>query len=150
MSMEAVTVLSTIILGVFGILITRYYSKQSKQLADDQMMKELFTEFNRRYDELNDSLEIIHNSYPTMEKLNAAQDSAELKNKVIDFFNLCAEEYYWSYHKKRIDPLVWKSWNEGMNYWYNSTPSIKEMWLREVENGGLSSYYITDKKGFFK
>ncbi len=153
--MEWATLLASAILGVIGLIISKKYSRHSKEIADDQMMKELFTEFNRRYDELNDDLEIIHNDYPTTDKLDKAtvegrNISNQLKNKILDFFNLCAEEYYWYYHKKRIDPLVWKSWNEGMNYWYNSTPSIKDMWQREVENGGLASYYITDKIGFFK
>ncbi|MFZ1809316.1 MAG: hypothetical protein WAU36_18930 [Cyclobacteriaceae bacterium] len=141
-------IVSTLILGGFGICITLYYSWRSKKLADDQMMKELFTEFNRRYDDLNDDLQIVHDKYPTSDELEKAENYAYLKNKIIDFFNLCAEEYFW--HKKgRIDDDIWISWNTGMKFWYK-VKSIKDLWQEEIKDRGLISYYITNKKDFFQ
>ena len=142
------SVLSTIILGFVGIGITLYYSLHSKKLAHDQMMKELFDEFNKRYSVLNNSLVEIETKYSTTEKLNSATNSFSLKQAVQDYFNLCAEEFYWYHHKGRIDKIVWDSWQSGMIYWYN-VPSIKDLWEREIQLNGKESYYIVDKTEFF-
>jgi len=143
------TLIATLILGIVGIGITAYYSWHTKKIADEQMLKQLFTEFNLRYDELNDYLFQIDKEYRTKETLEQAENSRELKQKVIDYFILCAEEFYWYHHKKRIDPLIWKSWQSGMNYWYNKVPAIKELWDEEVKANGKESYYITDNVEFF-
>ena len=144
------TLLSTIILGIIGIAITLYYSRHSKKLAHEQMLKQLFTEFNDRYDNLNNYLVEIEKNYPTLELLEKAKNSAELKQKVIDYFSLCAEEFFWYHHKGRIDGIIWKSWNAGMNYWYNDVPAIKDLWELEIKANGKASYYITDGHEFFK
>ncbi len=143
------TLIATIGLGTVGLFITFYYSKQSKKLAHEQMQKQLFTEFNQRYEALNDYLIEIRNNCPTMEQLTGHPDSENLKRKVNDFFNLCAEEFFWYKHKKRIDKLVWESWQHGMNYWYNNVPAIRDLWKLEIESSGKKSYYITDKVEFF-
>ncbi len=143
------TLIATIILGATGIVVTIVYSWQAHKLAHEQMQKQLFTEFNKRYDALKDSLVEIQTKCPTIEKLNLHEDSVLLKRKVNDFFNLCAEEFFWWKHKKRIDDLVWASWQAGMNYWYNKLPAIKTLWKMEVESSGKKSYYITDKVEFF-
>ena len=114
------------------------------------MLKQLFTEFNSRYDAINNYLVQIEGEYPTLELLENAENSNFLKQKVIDYFSLCAEEFYWFYHKKRIDNLIWNSWQSGMNYWYNNVPAIKSLWDREVETNGKESYYITNHVEFFK
>jgi hypothetical protein len=142
------TIISTIILGSVGVVLTIYYSHHSKQIARDIMMKELFTEFNRRYDELNDDLQFIHDHYRTTEELQKAENYAYLKNRIIDFFNICAEEYFW-YQKDRIDKNVWMSWNAGMKFWYR-VPAIKDLWIEETKEEGLTSYYITNGKHFFQ
>jgi hypothetical protein len=71
------------------------------------MMKELFTEFNQRYDKLNDSLVSIEKEGLTFEDLNEKKNKI-YRQDVIDFFNPCAEEFYWN-QKGRIDPKVWKA-----------------------------------------
>ncbi len=146
------TLIATIILGATGILITLYYSWQNKKLADEQMLKQLFTEFNQRYEKLNDSLYLIETKYSTTDEWTAAENTEEierLKQKAIDYFILCAEEFYWYHHKKRIDPIIWKSWQSGMNYWYNKVPTIKHLWKEEVKASGKVSYYITSNVEFF-
>lgn len=151
------TLLATIILGSVGILVTLYYSWQSKKLAHEQMQKQLFTEFNQRYNVLNDYLIEIELHYPTLELLKKTNNCTVeqqkvdmLKRKVIDYFSLCAEEFYWFHHKKRIEPLIWNSWQSGMNYWYKNVPSIKGLWEAELRLNSKESYYITNEVEFFK
>jgi len=142
------TIIATCILGGTGIIITAYYSWHAKKIANEQMLKQLFTEFNKRYSDLNDSLVEIKENFSKIEDLTNSDREYELRNKVNDFFNLCAEEFYWCYHKKRIDPLIWKSWHAGMNDWYR-VPIIKELWKNEIKANGKDSYYINDKIEFF-
>lgn len=143
------TLIATLILGLIGIGVTAYYSWHTKKIAHEQMLKQLFTEFNIRYDELNNSLADIERDFNTIDKFNNAENVIKLRQKVIAYFILCSEEFFWYYHKKRIDPLIWKSWQAGMNYWYNNVPAIKELWKKEVETTGKQSYYITNKVEFF-
>lgn len=146
---------TTLILGIIGICITRYYSKHTQKIENEKMMKELFTEFNKRYDEINDHLVEIEQHFKTLAELEKAQSDIHenygdfLKQKVIDYFSLCAEEFYWFHHKKRIDPIIWESWHSGMNYWYNEVPAIQDLWKKEIEANGKESYYITDETEFF-
>jgi hypothetical protein len=140
-------VILSAILGFFGLLITIVYNNFNSRLAKDRIQKELFTEFNERYDKLNDSLYKIQLECHNIEDL---ENNTDLKPKLMDFFNLCSEEFYWFYHKKRIDPIIWHSWQKGMNYWYNNVPVIKKMWENEMKLSGKLSYYITDKMEFFK
>lgn len=139
---------SSIILGSVGLVITVFIAWRSAKLSHDQMLKELFTEFNERYAVLNNTLYTIEEKYSTLEKLNAAPDAFALKQAVQDYFNLCSEEFFWYYHKKRIDKKIWDSWQSGMLYWY-SVPAIRELWEAEVKESGKASYYITDEKEFF-
>ena len=132
------------ILGGCGLIITFVYSNFNRKLSKDKMNKELFTEFNARYDKLNDSLYIIIAKYKT---INELENDSKLKNDLIDYFNLCAEEYYW-HKKKRIDKIIWEAWSDGMNDWYKD-PVIKEAWEKEISEFGCRSYYIKDKNDFF-
>lgn len=142
-------IIVTIILGFVGSSIAALNYYYNWKLAKDKMNKELFTEFNNRYDKLNDYLYQIAQEYPTVELLDKAKNSKKLKQKVIDYFSLCAEEFYWYHHKKRIDSLIWKSWHSGMNYWYNEVPAIKALWEEEVKSNGKESYYINNNVEFF-
>jgi len=141
------TVILSAIIGFFGLSITLVYNNFNRKMSNDKMQKELFTEFNVRYDKLNESLYKIQLECQTIDDI---ENNSELKLKLMDFFNLCSEEFYWFYHKKRIDPMIWHCWQQGMNYWYNSVPVIKEMWKLEMNLSGKQSYYITNKIEFFK
>lgn len=146
-----IDIITSVILGSAGVIITVIYSSLNYVLSRQMMQKQLFTEFNCRYDSLNNYLIHIENFYPTLSQLNDAPNSEELKKKVVDYFSLCAEEYYWRVRKRRIDKIMWKSWQAGMNYWYNNVPAIKELWQSEISANGSASYYIkAGKKGFFK
>lgn len=102
---------------------------------DDKIFKELFTEFNKKYDEkFNNSLEDIVNNYVSNKeyKLNPNQEKL-----IIDYLNLCAEEYLWK-TKNRISDKVWNSWENGMIYYLNN-PLINNVVVRE--KGQKDSYY---------
>lgn len=146
-----IDIITSAILASAGVLITVVYSSLNYVLSHQMMQKQLFTEFNGRYDSLNNYLIHIEKFYPTLSQLNDAPNSEELKQKVVDYFCLCAEEYYWSVRKGRIDKIMWESWQAGMNYWYNNVPAIKELWQSELASNGGASYYIKEgEEGFFK
>lgn len=141
---EAVVISAT--LGISGLLLTFYYQFHNTKLARDKMNKELFAEFNQRYDALNDFLLEIEETCESVDQLEA---NHRLKYKLNDFFNLCAEEYYWA-QRKRIDKQIWIGWHAGMNSWYNNVPVIQKVWEKEVEKYGCKAYYIKRKDDFFK
>jgi hypothetical protein len=101
------SIISSIILGLSALGVSWFYSHRTNKLEGDKMMKELFTEFNQRYDKLNDSLVSIEKEGLTFEDLNEKKNKI-YRQDVIDFFNPCAEEFYWN-QKGRIDPKVWKA-----------------------------------------
>ena len=92
------------------------------------MFKELFSEFNERYNELNDCL----NQIRSKDKIKG-DDEAQI---LFDYFNLCGEEYFY-YKQRYIPPEVWESWLNGMKYFYNDS-KIQKLWDEELE---LNSYY---------
>lgn len=96
------SVIATIVLGSSGLLINLIYNYHSSKLSKDRMNKELFIEFNKRFDALNDILEGIVGKCNNLEELNKYP---ELRFKLNDYSNLCAEEYYW-YTKNRIDKRI--------------------------------------------
>lgn len=138
--------IATSILGFTAYKLTKKYSKKNQHLNEDIIFHQLFRDFNERYNKVNNTLNHLElNSY-TLEELKKDENRY---NDVLDFINLCAEEYFW--HKKgRIVGKVWDAWNEGMNYWYQNVQMIKEVWDDEIAKNGCKSYYILTKGEFFK
>ena len=100
------------------------------RLSNDRMTKELYKEFNERYDRLNNKLS----------QIKSGKDSPENRQTIIDYFNLCAEEYYW-YSKGRIPCEIWKAWKDGIAF-YAGIEIFNELAREEVRHD--TSYY-----GFF-
>jgi len=71
--------------GLFATVLGFCYFVQQQKLAETVLFKEFFTEFNKRYDALNDRLSVIA----------AAREARKPGEQqlIIDYFNLCAEEY---------------------------------------------------------
>lgn len=138
-------------LGIIGVVITLIFSISNKKLNNQKMEKELFTEFNKRYDELNDSLSMLEDSITIddLKKTLSKVENKTLYNVVIDYFNLCAEQYYWK-NKKRISKEIWEAWHAGMMYYYNTYPVVRELWKEEIKGDGYKSYYLAEGKCFFK
>ena len=150
-------VVSSIVLGSAGIIITIIFSLLRHKIEHDRIMKELFVEFNSRYDKLNDNLNLIKEKYDELKKgkddVNQIaitfKSEKELYPKLIDYFNLCAEEYYWT-GKKRIDDEIWNSWLKGMKYWYNEFPIIEYIWKDEIKGENWKSYYLESNINIFE
>jgi hypothetical protein len=114
-------------------------------------MNELFREFNERYDKLNENLEEwFLDDYDDDFSAKSDPDALKIKKAALDYFNLCAEEFY-CYKKGRIDNSVWQHWQAGMIYWFNhSNGKLKKLWNREINKRHEKiSYYLEDGESFF-
>lgn len=137
-----ISVLPTLIVAILGIYITYVLSKTSNKIAHDNLSKQLFTEFNARYESINNILINIPGDSPLQIVL---QDAANA-NCLVDYINLCAEEHYW-YRQGRIDDRIWKSWHAGMKEWHQKLLALREMW--EIESEFPESYYLLPGEDFF-
>jgi hypothetical protein len=115
------------LIGASGGFVGFLYSQH---LQETQLFKQLFTEFNRRYDAMNEQLEMVCRR-PAGETLKP-----EERRKLVDYFNLCAEEYLF-YRSGYIDDDVWESWSRGMLY-FAQDPEIRSLWQKELQT---ASYY---------
>lgn len=139
-----------IILALVASWLAYRHNKLTRELSNDNLQKQLFTEFNGRYDKLNDLLEYVKN-FSEEDEQNFRESSDDrrfgeysklfIKFKINDYFNLCAEEYYW-FAKKRVDNLIWSSWKKGMNDIYYKSSIIREQWQEEIKNEGWKSFYL--------
>lgn len=114
------------IVGVAGF--THFLYRQ--HLDETKLFKELFTEFNARYDALNDDLNTILFGPPE------GSLSADEKEHLFSYFNLCGEEYFF-YKAGYIDRLVWESWCRGMKVFFKH-PRIQALWDQDCK---ADSYY---------
>ena len=118
----------TLALALVGGSASLYLGLFNYWLHRDKMMQELFINFNRRYDEMNDDLLAIS---------SGAEPTKVKERVVVDYLNLCAEEYFW-FKRGRIDEDIWKAWLAGMNYWMKF-PDIQAIAKKEAKY--KSSYY---------
>lgn len=115
-NIEMLIAFLTLVTGAFYFFNQLYIEKA-------RFFKELFMEFNRRYDRKNNKLlDILKTIEPLIE---------EQKILLIDYFNLCAEEYMF-YEAGYIDKRVWESWNNGMKQ-FGQDPRIFELWKQESQ-----------------
>jgi hypothetical protein len=119
-----------LLLTLVGSLVSFVFFVQKQKLEELKMFKELFTEFNRRYDAINEDLNKIVYVNPS-EQLTMQEIGT-----LYDYFNLCGEEYLF-YKKGYIDPVAWKAWHNGMKFFFK-IPRINKLWVRELET---NSYY---------
>lgn len=100
-------------------------------LAANRFFFELFVRFNERYDGMNEALQLIADGKGPL--------STEERAQVVDYFNLCAEEYM--FHVRGYIPDdVYRSWRAGMDY-YAMKDRFMRVWEQEKETG---SYYGFD------
>ena len=119
-----------LILTILGGVLSSIYFVQKQKLEETRLFKELFTEFNKRYDKMNDNLNRICQSNPEDELT-----SREI-NDLYDYFNLCGEEYLF-YKQGYILSEVWEPWLNGMRIFYQDK-RIRELWEEELKT---NSYY---------
>jgi len=117
--------------SIFPALVTGFFFVQKQRLEELKLFNELFTKFNKRYDELNEKINAIYNEDSEDELTKKQVDT------LYDYFNLCGEEYFY-YNQSYIYPQVWKAWINGMKYYYKNA-RIGKKWKEELEQN--SSYY---------
>jgi len=122
-----------IFLGSIATFITLFLSVINYYQSNDKFFKELFIEFNQRYNGMDDFL----NSLTNDSTINNAKD----RQRIVEYLILCAEEYMWV-KKGRIPMHVWKNWRTGIEVHLSKLPIRK---IYEEENIEKGSYY-----GFFE
>lgn len=143
------TLLATALVGYFAYNVTKVYSKKSDEHNQDELFHQLFRDFNSRYSEVNFSLQnLLENSLNENYTLQDLNNDSVLRDKIIDYFNICAEELYWR-NKGRIPDDVWRAWEIGMNYWYEEIPILRELWKEEISGDGYKSYYLKEVDHLF-
>jgi hypothetical protein len=141
---------ATLMLGCIGYRLTKTYSKKSDRISNDALFHNLFRDFNTRYSALNASLKKLEELSKNAEYTkDALKTNIVLYDKVIDYLNLCAEEYYW-YKQGRVNSAVWNAWYHGMNYWYREIKVLEEIWEEEIRGEGYKSYYLNKGDNLFK
>jgi hypothetical protein len=106
------------------------YFVQKQKLEETNLFRELFESFNERYNDLNQELSRIVTSKSDTPLV------ADEKALLVDYFNLCAEEYLYL-RRGFIFPVVWQSWYNGMQQYY-ANPRIRALWDKELQT---DSYY---------
>jgi hypothetical protein len=113
-----------------GSVLGLCYFALKQHLEEIRLFKELFAEFNARYDSMNGRLYLL---------CEASVDQPLTKDDITflyDYFNLCGEEYLY-YRKGFIYPEVWSAWRKGMQIFLRC-PRIRAIWEKELTT---DSYY---------
>ena len=122
------------VIGIIGAIAAIYFGLLKYNIENDQMFMALFKSFNKKYD---GSVNDLFNSL----RRNPEHQLTELeKNSIIDYFNLCAEEFLW-FDKGRIPKKVWHAWKNGMlsNL---QIPQLKKIYDEEIlYKESRESYY---------
>jgi hypothetical protein len=114
--------------GLLGVAWGVFYFLYQQHIEQARFFHGLFTEFNTRYDKLNEGL---------MEAICSSGDfGQEERDRFVDYFNLCAEEFLF-YQAGYIDDRVWDSWQRGMAQ-YSADPRVAALWQDEQQT---NSYY---------
>jgi hypothetical protein len=131
---------NSLLLGLIGLMATFYFGYLKNRIEDDKVFKELFDSFSTKYDgKMNDLLNELRNTQ------SKRPLTIEEKNLVIDYFNLCAEEYLWK-KKKRINDDVWDAWKAGIEDNLEIS-QIGSLFLEEIDAPRRKkSYYGLDQE----
>lgn len=125
---------SFIMIALISSSITIYLGSLKLKIESDMLFKELFLYFNDKYNaELNDLINEL--KYNVNKKINQTE-----KALIIDYFNLCAEEYLW-FKKSRIPSDVWNAWRSGIIENIN-IKQINKIYFDEISSkNNVKSYY---------
>ena len=144
------TLIATALIGYFAYNVTKVYSKKSDEHNQDVLFHQLFRDFNARYSDVNFSLQdLLEKSKDENYTLQNLNNDSQLRDKIMDYFNICAEELYWK-KKRRIPDDVWNAWKIGMDSWYNEIPILRELWKEEISGDGYKSYYLNEGENLFQ
>jgi hypothetical protein len=96
---------------------------QKQKLDEVKMFAELFTDFNRRFEELSSGLSRI---WAVSDREITPGERETLKR----YFDLCAEEFlFWD--EELIHPEAWKAWKRGMRFYF-AHEHIGALWRDEL------------------
>lgn len=123
-------------LAIITLSTTLFLGYLNYQHTQDRLFKDLFKEFNERYNLFSEQFQHLQEKYQSDVKL--LEVDAKDMNDVIGYLNLCAEEYFW-FDKGRIDITAWESWKSGMQTWA-MLPVVKVVFAEEFATW-QSSYY---------
>ncbi|MEN2399297.1 hypothetical protein GKZ90_0005885 [Flavobacterium sp. MC2016-06] len=124
-----------LLIAILGFGISIAFSLRQSRIENDKMFKELFIMYNDKYDtKFNKCLNQIDDEVSKNPEYKLTEKQKPL---VIDYLNLCAEEYLW-HTKGRIDIIAWNSWERGMKYYLNIS-AIKLHIQNEKKQ--IDSYY---------
>ncbi len=126
---DRMAIIGSVIVAILGFC---YFVLQQK-LSETTLFWTLFTDFNRRYDALNDRLAEIAASESSQELASLDSDD---RQTIVDYFNLFAVEYLF-FSKGYILPEAWRSWCAGM-LWYFDREPFRTLWTKEC---ATNSYY---------
>lgn len=127
---DRLSVLGAIVASVLGFC----YFVQQQKLAETNLFKDLFVDFNARYDKLNAELGRIRRLSKSAGEPQPKLSDAD-RALIMDYFNLCAEEYLF-YSEGYIHREVWRSWCAGMLSYFREEP-FRSQWNDEDK----ASYY---------
>ena len=117
-----------------GAILSFFYFLQKQQLEETRLMRELITDFNRRYGVMHGELQrILKTGQQECPAPRLTQDEEET---LVEYFNLCAEEFLF-YDLGYVEPRVFATWDKGMSE-YGKDQRIWEFWKRERQS---DSYY---------
>jgi hypothetical protein len=122
---------SSLAIASVGGIVSLFFSVQKQRTEELRLFKELFVEFNSRYDQLNNPLNRICADQSADSITNA--DDLKILN---DYFNLCGEEFLF-YKQGFIYEEAWQAWLNGMRFFY-ACPRIQMVWKAELD---ADSYY---------
>lgn len=120
-----------IILSVVGGYSALYFGLTKHWMEKDKMFKDLFEDFNARFNSMNDDLNKIR------ENKQRPEGSRPDDEVIQAYLNLCSEEYLW-FKRGRIDAKVWRAWLKGAEY-YLGGEKIRDLF--EEESKENESYY---------
>lgn len=119
-----------LLLSITGSIAALVHFLYSQHNSNTERFIGLFRDFNARYDRLNNNLNALRL------KDGSVLLTAEDKQLLYDYFNLCAEEYLY-FRSGYIDTEVWQSWLQGMKL-FALNAEIRRLWSEELHSG---SYY---------
>jgi hypothetical protein len=119
-----------LLLPAFGAIAGFIFFLYRQHLDETKLFKDLFVQFNERYDKMKDGLnEIVDGTLK-------GEPSEAQRKLLFSYLNLCSEEYLF-YKAGYIDHEVWESWRSGMEDVFKRLRD-SEFWKTEQQNG---SYY---------
>jgi hypothetical protein len=117
-------------LGILVVPFAFLIAVQKQKTEELVLFKQLFTEFNERFNRMNNGL------YDIMDEPEEKALSSKERKLLFDYFNLCGEEYLF-YKQGYIYPEVWDAWHNGMKI-FRANARIRTLWATELET---FSYY---------